>query len=138
VQNIENQPTQGGAEPGEAKQRHGCVTAWLIVMIVIYTLNMGYGLFAGFFKHDPIQMVPQWLLGLLTLICMLNILFAVFIFKWKKWAFWGFLATTFLTMGINYAVYGVRQALVGLFSLVILFITLQIKERGKSGWENLE
>ena len=126
MQNLENQP-----------KRHGCVTAWLVIMIVIYTLNMGYGLIAGFLRHDPTQMVPQWLLGLLTLICLLNILFAVFIFQWKKWAFWGFLATSVSTMGINYAVYGIRQALIGLFAIVILYATLQIKEQGKSAWENL-
>jgi hypothetical protein len=134
VQNLENQPTQG-----DVKQRHGCVTAWLIIMIVVYTATMFYSLISSNPEYNPYSLViPQWVFFLLAFISLLNVIFAVFLLKWKKWGFWGFAITSVITMGVNiYAGQGVVQSIVGLVGVCVLFAILQIKENGKSAWENL-
>lgn len=130
MQNLEHQP----------KQRHGCVTAWLIVMIVVYTATMFYSLISSNPEYNPYSLViPQWIFFLLAFISLLNVVFAVFLLKWKKWGFWGFATTSAITMGVNiYAGQGIVQSVVGLVGVCVLFAILQIKESGRSAWEQLE
>jgi hypothetical protein len=69
----------------------------------------------------------------------INLSFAVGLWYWKKWAFFGFTLTavlmffTNLNMGIDIA-----SAALGLIGIVLLFMVLQIKQNGISGWDNLE
>ena len=129
MENLQNQ-----------KQRHGCLTAWLVLMMLVYTANMAYSVVLSFIVMTPMQMIiPKWIFFLLAAICILNVVFAIFIFRWKKWAFWGFLVTSLITMGINiYTGNGILSSLVGLFGVGILFALLQLRENGTSAWENLE
>jgi len=128
------------AKQYQPKQRHGCVTAWLILMIVVNAAAMFYSLISTNSDLDPYRMViPEWIYLTLALISLCNVVFAVMLLKWKKIAFWGFVVTSILTMGLNiYAGLGVAQSLVGLLGVGVLFAILQIKEDGKSAWENLE
>ena len=76
---------------------------------------------------------------LLCLVSLINIIFAVGLWYWKKWAFFGFGLTavlmfiTNLNMGIDIA-----SASLGLIGIMLLFLVLQIKHNGISGWDNLE
>jgi len=122
------------------RKRHGCVTAWLVVMIVVYTATMFYSILSSNPEYNPYSLViPQWVFFLLAFISLLNVVFAVFLLRWKKWGFWGFAATSVVTMGVNiYAGQGIVQSLVGLVGVGVLFAILQIKADGKSAWERLD
>ncbi|MCK9414128.1 MAG: hypothetical protein M0Q53_17635 [Prolixibacteraceae bacterium] len=122
------------------KQRHGCVTAWLILMIVANSLSAGLYLFAK-------EMVTKSLPGevstpmiiLLGILAIGNIIFSVMLFQWKKLGFWGFVVTGAGALIINLIIgLGVGQSLFGLAGIAILYGVLQIKQGNVTAWENLD
>jgi len=122
----------------EQKKRHGCLTAWLGLMLI---LNSGTVLLyvlgsAAIRQYYP--SAPDWAFLALILLGVLNIVFTVALFRWKKWGFWGAVATSALTMVVN-LVMGLNmvQAMQGLIGLAILFGVLQIGKESK-GWQLLE
>ncbi|MCK9640060.1 MAG: hypothetical protein M0R39_09145 [Prolixibacteraceae bacterium] len=126
--------------PNVPKQRHGCVTAWLILMIVANSLSAGLYLFAR-------EMVTKSLPGevstpmiiLLGILAIGNIVFSVMLFQWKKLGFWGFVVTTAGALIINLTIgLGVGQSLFGLAGIAILYGVFQIKQGNFTAWENLE
>ena len=124
----------------QTKQRHGCLTAWLILMMIgnaatalLYLLAEPKQL-----PSSPIEL-NRTTMVLLCLLSIINLSFAVGLWYWKKWAFFGFTLTavlmffTNLNMGIDIA-----SAALGLIGIVFLYLVLQIKHNGISGWDNLE
>lgn len=88
--------------------------------------------------NSPIEL-NRTTMVLLCLLSVINLSFAVGLWYWKKWAFFGFTLTavlmffTNLNMGIDIA-----SAALGLIGIVFLYLVLQIKHNGISGWDNLE
>ena len=122
------------------KQRHGCVTAWLILMIVINSHTS----IAYFFAGDMItRTLPNGatntVIIFLGIIGLANVIFACLLFNWMKIGFWGFLATTIIALSINmYIGLGIGQSLLGLIGIGILYGILQIKQNNVTAWNNLE
>ena len=119
------------------KERHGCVTAWLVLMIIANSIASLSNLF---FSDQIMMTLPDasvallWALGGLGV---LNIVFAFMLFQWKKMGFYGFLVTSFLGLIINLMV-GIEpfQALTGMAGIVILYGILQIRANdGRTAWE---
>ncbi len=124
------------------KQRHGCVTAWLIFIIIASSIA-ALGYVAFIVNGDLIAAqglsLPNELLAPLILISLLNVLFAIMLLRWKKWAFWGFGVTALITLGINIAIgISISNSVLGLLGVVLLYGVLQIKQDGISTWEHLE
>jgi hypothetical protein len=124
----------------QTKQRHGCLTAWLIMMMIgnasaalLYLLAEPKQL-----PNSAIQL-NSTTTSLLCLVALINLSFAIGLWFWKKWAFRGFILTgilmffTNLNMGI-----GIANASIGLFGVIVMIFVLQIKRDGKNGWENLD
>lgn len=122
-----------------SKQRHGCVTAWLIFMIIANASIAVLYLFAG----DKIaQTIPGGisnpLLMALAVLGIANILFSVLLFKWMKIGFWGFVLTSIAALVVNtMAGLGIGQSLSGLVGIAVLFAVLQIRKDGVSAWANM-
>jgi uncharacterized membrane protein (DUF485 family) len=121
------------------KQRHGFVTAWLALFIMVNAITAILYLFksemiANSFRGDvSTQMI---LLGIGSI---LNVVFVVLIFQWKKIAFWGLIINSIGAFVINSTLgAGLGQSLVGLLGLAFFFGVLQIKKDNVSTWENLE
>jgi uncharacterized membrane protein (DUF2068 family) len=125
----------------QTKQRHGCLTAWLILMMIGNALVSLVYFFIDpklFPKGTAIELnkTTTILLGLLSLI---NLIFAIGLWFWKKWAFYGFAMTaglmffTNLNMGVD-----VLSSSTSFIGIMLLFYVLQIRQNGISGWENLE
>jgi len=126
--------------PKVLKQRHGCVTAWLILLIVANSLTAGLYLFAREIvtKNLPGD-VSTPLIILLGIFGIGNIIFSVMLFQWKKLGFWGFVLTSAGTIIINISIgIGIGQSLFGLAGVAILYGILQIKQGNATAWENLE
>ena len=124
----------------ENKQRHGCVTAWLIFMIVINSLTAIVYLFAGdmISKNLP-DGISTTMLILLAIVCICNVVFSIFLFQWKKWAFWGFAVTSVVTFIINLSIgTGIGQSVLGLIGIAVLYGVLNIKKDNIAAWDNLE
>jgi len=126
--------------PKVSKQRHGCVTAWLILMIVANSLTAGLYLFA---KEMVTKSLPgdvsTPLIILLGILAIGNVIFSVMLFQWKKLGFWGFVVTGVGAIIINISIgLGIGQSLFGLAGVAILYGVLQIKQGNITAWENLE
>ncbi len=120
------------------KQRHGCLTAWLVLMIIANGFAaLGTPLMVGSIQQT-IPNFPAWVVWPIALLAVLNLVFAVALFNWKKWGFFGFLGTSLAAFGLNiYATIGIAQAVFGLVGIAVLYGVLQIGGQ-KSGWSQLE
>ena len=86
----------------ETKQRHGCVTAWLILVIIGNSVTALVYLFANelITQNLPIE-IPNSMMIALAILGIGNVIFAIMLLKWKKTGFWGFIVTSILAMIIN-------------------------------------
>ena len=122
------------------KQRHGCLTAWLIYLILSYSI-VSLGLF---FNSDSTVEKFQYiksenLLLIVASIAILNVLFIFMVLKWFKLGFWGLLSTSTLLfiiqiMNSNNILTPIITAIV----MLIIYGLLKLKKRNVSGWDNLE
>lgn len=126
--------------PNLPKQRHGCVTAWLIFMILVNSATAISYLFA----RDMVAQSLPWetsrtMIILLGILGLGNVIFAILLFKWLKLGFWGSLITSIGALIINLNIgLGIAQSLFGLIGIVILYGILQIKKEDISAWDNLD
>jgi hypothetical protein len=120
------------------KQRHGCLTALLIVMIVANAVTALLYLFASDMIGKNLPGAPGWIFPVLAVLCIGNVAFAVALFQWKKWAFYGFVATSIAAFGVNLSLgLGIFQSVLGFVGVAILYWALQIGKE-KKGWTQLE
>jgi tetratricopeptide (TPR) repeat protein len=137
-------PTRGVQQQGQ-KQRHGCLTAYLVVMIIgqlfsalIYFLG---GLIIPLIPTEfaaglmPGTGAGVFILGILGLV---NIACAVALLNWKQWGFWGITGTTLIALVINLILGSdISSVASSLISIAILYGVLQIGT-GNKGWPQLE
>lgn len=122
----------------EGKQRHGCLTAWLVLMIIVNALAALLYLFGSAVIRQNLPNEPAWTFPVLAVGCIINIVFSIALFQWKKWGFFGFIATSIVAFVVNLAVgLNIIQALLGLLGIAILYGVLQIGKE-KKGWDQLE
>lgn len=123
-----------------AKERHGCVTTWLILIIIVNSLTSLLYIFAGDLVAENLTNgISDQMLTVLALLSIANVIFAILIFRWKKIGFWGFVITSLLAMIINLNIgLGIFQSLIGLLGIAIAYGVLQISKDNVSAWENLE
>ena len=122
------------------KQRHGCVTAWLVMMILTNSAMALVYLFAGnlIAESSPVPISTPMMI-LMGVVGIANVVCAIALFQWKKWGFWGFIATAIIALGVNLSVgLDPGQSLVGLVGIGILYAILQIKQGDHSAWELLD
>ena len=122
------------------KQRHGCVTAWLILMIIANAFTAALNLLAGdYIANNYPGEISKPMMMLLGIVAIANVIFAILLLFWKKIGFWGFLTTSLGTFVINVSIgLGIMQSSLGLIGIAILYGVLQIKEDNHTAWENLE
>ena len=123
----------------QTKQRHGCLAAWLGLMLIMNTIVVIVYLVGG---ADLIEQnypnAPEWVLPALTVGGVLNIVFVIALFCWKRWGFWGLVLTYTVGPAVNLAAgLTLPQDLGSLVGLLILFVVLQIG-KGNKGWPQLE
>jgi hypothetical protein len=111
------------------KQRHGCLTAWLVFMIIAKAFTaVGQPLMLEQIQQ-AIPTFPGWIVWVMALGAVLNVVFAIALFTSKKWAFFGFLGSSLVAFGLNiYAGIGIPRAVLGLTGVAILYGVLQIGE----------
>ena len=122
----------------DGKQRHGCLTVFLVVMIIANAVTALVYILAGTSLRQSLGNLPGWALPVLTVLGIFNIVCAVALFQWKKWAFWVFLASAVITFAINLSIgLGIGQSVLGLVGIAILYWVLQMGGE-KKGWTQLE
>jgi hypothetical protein len=126
------------SEPISTKSRHGCLTAYLVVMIVAHAACTLVYLFAVSMPRGVAAGKPAWIMWCLILIGIFNVACAVALFRFKRWGFWGYVGSSVTTAVLN-IVAGISLGLVllGLAGIPILFGVLQIGKTNK-GWPQLD
>lgn len=122
------------------KQRHGCVTAWIVFMIIVNSITAIVNLFASnlIAENLPVKVSTPMII-LLGVLGMTNAVFAYMLLRWKKWGFYGIVVMSALTLIINLSIgLGIGQSLLGLLGVVLLYGILQMKKDNVTAWDNLE
>lgn len=122
------------------KERHGCVTAYLIVMIIANSIvALIYFLASEFVTKNLPNHVSKSIIFLLGFLGLANIAFAILLLKFKRWGFYGFIGTAIAGFLINLQMrLPILQVLAGLLGIGVLFAVLQAKKDGLSAWEQMD
>ena len=121
------------------KQRHGCLTAYLVLAIIANSVTaLLYLLGSQAVKRGSPQPIPDWAFPALIGVCLFNLVCAIALFRWKKWGFWGLVASAAVALGVNIAIgLGPLAAIGGIIAVLLLYGVLQIGKENK-GWSQLE
>ncbi len=122
----------------EPKKRHGCLTAWLILMLVVNSITALVYLFMGGSIRESYPHASSWTIPTLIVLGLFNLSCAVALFQWKKWGFWGICASSVIAFIVNLSAgVGIGSSLLGFVGVALLYGVLQIGKENK-GWTQLE
>lgn len=122
----------------DAKSRHGCLTAWLVCMIVANSATALVYLLGSEAIRQLLPNIPGWALPVLIVFSLLNLVYAIALFQWKKWGFWGFCASSVAALVVNLSLgIGIGSVLSGLVGVIVLYGVLHIGKENK-GWPQLK
>ncbi len=120
-------------ELAKVKKRHGCFTAWLVFMSIIYFVAGIFLFTQGDYSSLPGWYIPVQIVGILS-----SLAAVIALFKWKKWGFWLFCGAQLVAFVVNLSIgVGIGRSLYGLLSIPILYGVLNIGKENK-GWTQLE
>lgn len=129
---MENSNTDTIRE-NNSQKRGGCLSTFLIVMIVLNAILAIYYLLAGDIVLQGMPGMPEWAIYVLALAGILNTIFAIYVWKWKKIGVYGFAGTALAVFIINLIIgINILAALLGLTGPVILYFLV------KPHWHRLE
>lgn len=122
------------------KQRHGCLTAWLIYLMIsnsIVSLGLFYNIGSVVQRFQYIK--SESLLLIVASIQILNVLFLFMLLKWFKLGFWGLLSTSVLLFIIQIMnTNNIITPIITVIVMLIMYGLLKLKKRNVSGWDNLD
>ncbi len=118
-------------------ERHGCLTAWLILMLIA---NAGTAIMTPLsvegMKKAGLQPTSTTI-TVVVLCAVANMVFAIALFRWFKWGFWGFCLTSAAALATNLSVgMGIGSSLFGLIGVGLLYWVLNMGE-GNKAWPRL-
>ena len=124
----------------KSKQRHGCLTAWLIYLLIAYSLS-AIVYFSNSLDNvkDSEYISAENLRIIYGAFAILCVGFVIMLFKWLKLGFWGILTISAILVIVHATVgQGIVAASFVLVCLVVLYSLLQIKTDKVTGWNKLE
>jgi len=83
-QSNHNQIPRKENEMSEGKQRHGCLTAWLVLMIFANSATALLYLLGSAAMRQNFPSAPGWAFPMLGVMGIANVVCAVALFQWKK------------------------------------------------------
>lgn len=124
--------------PEIEKKRNKALTFYLNFMIVANGLASLMNLFL-FAKVKGKSSGEELVFFAFSIVCVLNIIFVLQIFKWKKAGFNNIAYLAIIMFCINlFTGISLGRSVLGLTGLLILYVFLQFEKDGKSAWEQLE
>ena len=121
-----------------AKSRHGCLTTWLVLMIIANSGAALMYLLGSEAIRRTLPNAPGWVFPVLIVLSLFNLACAIALFQWKKWGFWGFCASAAVALVVNLSLgLGIASALAGLIGVLLLYGVLHIGKENK-GWPQLD
>lgn len=121
----------------ELKQRNGCITFWLWLVIlsnIAITIFYAVGMFGADGSGDALGF------GLCSILGLVNVLSAIQLLRWNKVGFYMMVVSSILAMIVNVSVLNMEPVAVAssLVAIVIWWAILQMKKDGESAWSQLE
>ena len=118
------------------KQRHGCVTFWLWLVLF---LNVGYSLsyiVALFRALNPSMFFGLALLALCGVGYMVS---AILLLRWNRWGFYLMILSSMISLIVNLMMNEIPllQTVSSLLGIFIWWALLQIRYQGISVWKQL-
>ncbi|MEA3429934.1 MAG: hypothetical protein U9R08_01540 [Nanoarchaeota archaeon] len=115
------------------KKRNILLTVWLIIMLIGNTLAVLSYLLLNSTIASQYSNVPSWIFYIYGMLSLANLVFVIFLFKWKKWAFYAFCGSAIFAFIMNLFIgVGIFAAIVGLVGPVILYLVM------KTQWDLFE
>ena len=122
----------------EQKQRHGCLTAWLVLMIVANSAAGLMYLSGSAAIKQTLPSAASWAFPVMGILGLFNLVCAVALLKWRKWGFWGFLGSGIVASLVNMSMgIGIGMSVVGMVGIALLYGVLQIGGENR-GWPQLD
>jgi hypothetical protein len=123
----------------EEMKRHGCLTAWLVLMIIA---NSGAALMYLMWSdtiRTGLSNVSGWVYPVMMIVfCLFNIVCIIALFQRKRWGFWGYCGSSAVTFVVNLSVgLAIVTAITGIIGVLLLYGALNIGKENK-GWLQLE
>lgn len=129
---------QSTAERMSRKSRHGCLTAYLIWLIVLSSASALAYLLGSDALRQAMPGVPGWAYPVLTVLAPLHLVCVLALFRWREWGFWGFCVSSVIAMGVNLSAgLGIGFSVGGLIGIALLYGVLHIGKENK-GWPQLD
>jgi hypothetical protein len=119
------------------KKRHGCLTAWLVMMIIANSATALSYLLGSAFMKQTFPNAPNWGFPVLIILGLANLICAIALLRWKKWGFWGTCASTIVIFITNLYIGTGGAAILGLAGPALLYAVLQIGGEN-NGWSQLD
>lgn len=122
----------------ELKQRHGCVTFWLWLVLIV---NAGFMLQYLVSVFNPNPLLPNRSISLLlALLCACNVFAALLLMRWNKTGFYLFIVSSVVSLVVNILLLDVHpvQSVSSLLGIVIWWGVLQIRRDSISAWSQME
>ena len=122
------------------KQRHGCVTAFLIFLMIANSASVILYFFATEFMSKTLSIeISDSDKIFLSIFKIANLISCILLFQWKKIGFWLYIATNVATVVLSiYQGKGTSQLWSALFGIALLFGIMQIAiKNGKTTWNEL-
>jgi hypothetical protein len=120
------------------KNRHGCLTAYLAMMIIVNSIVMFFVPIAAT-SSTPDTKLPVWYIVVMVITSLFNIVCAFALLGWRKWGFWGFCASN--AAGFIVTIIMGQMLILSIFDLAVstglLLWVLNIGDKNK-GWPQLE
>jgi hypothetical protein len=120
------------------KQRHGCLAAYLIVMMVLAVIGIIFSLLAVALGGAATQ--PLWTIILGIIVGIFNLVCLAAVWRWQKWGFYGILGASVFYAIISFASgagMGVATLIGAVIGMLIFYGVLQIGGDSK-GWSQLD
>ena len=106
-------------------KRKGFLTFWFGLMLVSNFIAGILYLFSNTMQLVYPNATP-WIFYIYTLLAFVNVIFVIFLFKWKKWAFYGFCATAGIAFILNLTIrLSIASSVAGLLGPLILYLIMK-------------
>jgi hypothetical protein len=127
------EPAMGYAYDGNNKNRGGCLTAFLGLMLLANPVTAFFYVVGADWMKRAMPLAPDWAFPTLAVMGALNTAFAFGVLRWKKWGVFGIVALSVVTLIVNLVI-GVApfNAFMGFAGPAILVVLVRPLWRGFS------
>lgn len=108
------------------KERGGCMTIWLIAVLILNPLVGIYYLTSGSQLFSQLNL-PSWLVPVFVFFAVVNTVCGIGILQWKKWGAFGFVGSSIIAFFVNLIYFRLNFAAIigGLIGLAVTYYLLQ-------------